>query len=118
MISLFGSNEPAAGLLSILVENIGAGCNAALGLIRVSWTTEGNMAGRNIQTQYAIPAGSGIWSNIGSLQDPLNLTEDYDLSGVVGFTTLDDTDIRIRLLIGAVDQNNSPLQSTPPPYIC
>ncbi len=113
---LFGmaQGEESDQLLTMEVLNRGAGCDPLLGLIRVNWTTFGDVGGAEIEV-YA-DFGSGYSLVQGSIT-PTDETIDLDVSGMVGFASLDTTDFRVDLKNGGSDLAGSPKFATPP-YSC
>ena len=100
---------------TITVSDSSFGCDATLGQFQVSWTTSGDTTGANLFIDYNFDGGSG-YSNLATI-DPTTSPYDGDVSGEVGFTSLDSTYFRIRLS-GAEGAANSSPQFASPAYAC
>lgn len=78
-----------------------SGSDPTLGLLRISWTTSGDMTGLTITIDADFAGGSTYGSSVDSGVATTATPYDSTLSGMVGFSTLDTTNIRLRLMEGA-----------------
>lgn len=77
------------------------GGDPTLGLLRISWTTNGSMTGLTVTVDADFAGGTTYGSAVDSGLDPSTGTPyDSTLSGLSGFSTLDTTNIRLRLMDG------------------
>lgn len=89
----------ARGFLTI--QGLDYGGDPDLGLLRISWTTQGSMSGLTVDVNADFAGGTTYGSSVTTGLDPSSGTPyDSDMSGLPGFSTLDTTNIRLRLMDG------------------
>lgn len=76
------------------------GGDPTLGLLRISWTTAGDMTGLAITIDADFSGGSTYGSPVDSGVSTSGTPYDATLDGMTGFSTLDTTNIRLRLMDG------------------
>lgn len=97
-------------LLTAEIKNRALGCNPALGLGRLEWTTAGDMTGATIEL-YA-DTGSGYVA-VSTGNNPALGVLNFDVSGLSGFTSLDSTSFRVNLVVASVNLQGSPKYDSP-----
>lgn len=72
-----------------------------LGVCRLTWTYSGDVSAMLITLDADFAGGTTYGYNVDSAIDPTLGTYDTSLNGVFGFSTLDTTNFRMRLMDGA-----------------
>ncbi len=105
--------EPMS-LDSAVIQDSSGLCDPSEGEGRLQWVTTGDRPGSVIEFAYDV--GSGYVVSDPALAPSL-LEHNFDMTGIPGFTSLNSTNFRVRLLSAGVDLPGSPIFLTPP-YSC
>ena len=88
-------------------------CDPTLGVFRATWSYTGvDITSWNIAVDYSFNSGASYTTHTSNI-DPTDLQFDGTLDGLSGFTSLDNTYFRLRLLQGSVNATNSPRYAYP-----
>ena len=102
----FGSPGNGNTLDSILIENDALGCDPLLGQGKLTWVLSGSVPGSYVELAYDFGTG---YTDYNIFIDPALGIFLFDVSGLLGFTSLDSTNFRVRWTLGGVDISGSPL---------
>lgn len=98
---------------SFTLYNSAAFCDATVGNFRATWSyTSGDIASWTISLDYSLNYGS-TYTTFASGIDPTTLQYDGTMDGIPGFSSLNATYFRLRLVQGGVDATNSPRYAYP-----